>query len=130
MEGLNSPREIFAPLEARLDELAIALAAGAPAQIEQQAALLLPEVKALGGLVEAGLAEAARQGAGAGDLKTAAQAIRRRLATIRELLEHGEQAHGALAGILGLYYGAQNGSQYSARGEPALPSVVRVVAEA
>jgi hypothetical protein len=109
-------------LRLHLDDLERALAAGSPESIERQAAVLEASLDAVRRLLETPQARAAVAAKLAG--------IRAQVACLREMLEHGELVRQGIAGILGMFYEAHSGSQYSACGAPTLTMLPRVITEA
>ncbi len=123
---MNKPLDDSADPVDLLDRLIGELASGAHQQLETRAEDLLgPVVESL-----QKLREAARGGLAPPETPIRLAQIWARLDTIRQMLSHAVQVQTGLTGILGLIYAAGIGSQYSARGEPALPNTPRLVTEA
>jgi len=113
----------------QLEKLMGGLAAADPEKLQQQAARLAPCGEALARLLEA-LRQGHQPGSEAAEVARLLEEARRRMATIRAMLEHERLVRFAVTGILGQLDSPQNGSRYTARGLASCPSPQRLIEEA
>jgi hypothetical protein len=109
----------------RLEGLSAALTRGGRDEIEERTAQLALDAQLFRELASS-LAEQGERADRQRELLVVLFAIDQRLAAIRELLGHAAQCCEGLACILAFLHQAHHGSQYSARGAPALQGAPRI----